>query len=366
MSPEMWRRPSLALAALGLAAAAIAIPGSVEAASGWQITRSPSSMGSGSSTTVHVEFWNLGGTKGDWKLGCVTIRIPAGMGVSSATVTSRPAGTDWAATIGGLTTVTIHPSRGGDRLDAGQPDRIETDIVVSGLGLGSVTWTAHAFQVEDCTKSFNEPIFLSILSPTPAPTAKPTPAPTPVPTPTPTIAPTPRPVATPTPTPRPTGIASPTLTAQPTTATSAPSVDPGPTPAGSGDVAPSDPGASASPSPTPPLEPTPTTGGGTGVVTAGDDGSGTSPGAAIVMPGVDGVDPKAGSIALSGLAFFPFASVEWLVPGLVLTVPGLLIVVVVLIQLVGGLAWIPIARRRLEGADIPSRHASPPSGRPSA
>ena len=47
-----------------------------------------------------------------------------------------------------------------------------------------------------------------------------------------------------------------------------------------------------------------------------------------------------------------FGGVEWLVPGLVLTVPGLLIVLVVLLQVIGALAWVPVARRRLGGADV--------------
>ena len=61
-----------------------------------------------------------------------------------------------------------------------------------------------------------------------------------------------------------------------------------------------------------------------------------------------------GSVALSGLSAMSFGGVEWLVPGLVLTVPGLLIVLVVLLQVVGALAWVPVARRRLGGAPTPA------------
>jgi hypothetical protein len=39
------------------------------------------------------------------------------------------------------------------------------------------------------------------------------------------------------------------------------------------------------------------------------------------------------------------------VPGLVLTFPGLLIVAIVALQAAGALAWIPVVRRRLGGAD---------------
>jgi len=38
---------------------------------------------------------------------------------------------------------------------------------------------------------------------------------------------------------------------------------------------------------------------------------------------------------------------EWQVPGLLLSVPGLLLVLVVGLQLIGGLAWLPVVRRRL-------------------
>jgi len=44
-----------------------------------------------------------------------------------------------------------------------------------------------------------------------------------------------------------------------------------------------------------------------------------------------------------------FESFEWAVPALVLTVPGILIVIAVLAQALIGLAWLPIARRWLGG-----------------
>jgi hypothetical protein len=48
--------------------------------------------------------------------------------------------------------------------------------------------------------------------------------------------------------------------------------------------------------------------------------------------------------------------VGWTVPALVLSVPGILVVIVVALQLIGGAAWLPIARRML------SRTSSPRSG----
>jgi hypothetical protein len=45
--------------------------------------------------------------------------------------------------------------------------------------------------------------------------------------------------------------------------------------------------------------------------------------------------------AMSGL------SLAWVVPGLTLMVPGLLIVLVVIAQAAGGLIWLPIIKRRI-------------------
>jgi hypothetical protein len=77
------------------------------------------------------------------------------------------------------------------------------------------------------------------------------------------------------------------------------------------------------------------------------------------MPGVDRDDPQAGGIALSGLTALTFGGVEWLVPGLLLTVPGTLIVLVMLLQAAGALVWVPVARRRLGRDDAPVRRVAP-------
>jgi hypothetical protein len=44
-----------------------------------------------------------------------------------------------------------------------------------------------------------------------------------------------------------------------------------------------------------------------------------------------------------------FAGFEWAVPALVLTVPGILIVIAVVVQTMIGLVWLPVARRSLDG-----------------
>jgi hypothetical protein len=61
-------------------------------------------------------------------------------------------------------------------------------------------------------------------------------------------------------------------------------------------------------------------------------------------------DPFLGTAALGALGAF-----GWAVPGLVISVPGLLILLVVAAQVAGGLAWLPIARRRIGGFDLGRR-----------
>jgi hypothetical protein len=185
----------------------------------------------------------------------------------------------------------------------------------------------------------------------PKPTPSPTPVPTPSPTPRPTPSPTPRPLPTvPLPTlPLPTTPPDPTATPRPT-----PTATPRPTPT-------ADPTAEPTPSPTtvaatqgpsgPPL-------GGTG---DGSGGSGAPPTPAptqppsttFVVPIDDLVDPDRPMVVdASDIVFGGF---EWQVPGLLLSVPGLLLILAVALQLVGGLAWLPVVRRRLGAFRIASR-----------
>jgi hypothetical protein len=57
-----------------------------------------------------------------------------------------------------------------------------------------------------------------------------------------------------------------------------------------------------------------------------------------------------------------FDGFEWAVPALVLTVPGLLIVIAVLVQSLIGLAWLPVTRRWL-GNDRRRPRAAPLAAR---
>jgi hypothetical protein len=83
-------------------------------------------------------------------------------------------------------------------------------------------------------------------------------------------------------------------------------------------------------------------------MTAGGGGpGGSAPGGApdgftVGPPGrspVDGLGP----VDLTGFG----GAIDWVVPSLVLSVPGLLVVIAVVAQLIGGAAWVPLVRRWL-------------------
>ena len=48
-------------------------------------------------------------------------------------------------------------------------------------------------------------------------------------------------------------------------------------------------------------------------------------------------------------------SLTWAVPSLVLAVPGLLLVLAVMAQAVGGVLWLPVIRRRIGGFGLGNR-----------
>ncbi len=352
----------VAIVALLAVAGVSAGPGRA-AASTWTITLAPSTIEAIQATTIKATFWNLGGPDGQQDLGCVRIAIPATMTVSATQVTDAPPGTIWKASKAGLTTVTIKTPSGGDRLPPGQPGAsVTAAIIVSAALPGTYTWTANAFRAQDCKDSFNDPAQLTVivtltLLPTPKPTT--TPQPTSIPTlpplptaipPLPTLRPLPTvpPSSTPTPTPRPTPTPVVTPT-PPANATLSPSTA-GTPPASSTTEPPGTPGSGSAPGP----------GGGPSV----DPSAGASPaiGAAFVMPGTgtggNGSADRPTVTLTSGIAT-PFGGgFAWAVPGLVLSVPGLLLVlVVILAQALGAVAWLPVVRRRIGAFGLRGRDA---------
>jgi len=114
-------------------------------------------------------------------------------------------------------------------------------------------------------------------------------------------------------------------------------------------------------SPDPDPEPEP----GPGETPAGSDRPATSePPLAAGLAGPPSVPPGAntydvGPIGIDGIDGLATASlgspgviIELAVPALVLTVPGLLLVLAVAAQIAGGLAWLPVVRRWLAGIGV--------------
>lgn len=205
---------------------------------------------------------------------------------------------------------------------------------------------------------------------TPSPTASPTPSPI-LPVPIPSLPLPTLPLATPTPTPRPSAAPTPAATAGTTpsatpsgTPSPATSTGPSPMPPGS---SPSTPGAAPSTGPNsePPdgsVVPSVGGGGSTDGSTGGDSSGRGSSGAPGSRPGLDGPfsvgGTEPGPDLVLDTAAVAFGGFEWAVPALVLTVPGLLLIVAVLAQATIGLAFLPVARRWL-GADRRRRREAP-------
>jgi hypothetical protein len=211
--------------------------------------------------------------------------------------------------------------------------------------------------------AWSAPVMVTItIGPAATPTASPSPAPTasPTPSPVPTAAPTPTPTARPTPrrTPKPT--ATPTATPPATPApTGGPGATPAPTPAPGITPAPSDvPEATARPAgqptagtPAPTTSPTPA-GGAVGGPPPGP-GSGAEP---YVLPST-----RFGAFETLGGDFGAFAGFEWAVPALVLSVPGLLLVLAVAAQAAAAMLWLPLVRRWLGGLGVRRRRREAPA-----
>jgi Bacterial Ig domain len=197
--------------------------------------------------------------------------------------------------------------------------------------------------------------------PTPTPTPKPTPSPTPTPTPAPTPSPSPTLTPAPTATPRPTPTPTPRPTSPPTLP-EVPTVPPVPTLPAIGSPSPgSTPTRTPSPSPTsrttaepaststsrPTSTPTnPGAGGGPVAPSSGGSGGGGGMPPPLIDEGPFTINApdRGGAVELDD-ASIVLAGFEWAVPGLVLTVPGLLLIIAVIAEAMIGFAWLPVARR---------------------
>ncbi len=86
-----------------------------------------------------------------------------------------------------------------------------------------------------------------------------------------------------------------------------------------------------------------------------DDGDDTAqPGIDFQVPGIGQASGSGNVVFADSDLFAPFAGdFEWVVPGLVLTLPGLLLVLAITIQAIGAMAWLPLVRRRIGGFGRP-------------
>jgi hypothetical protein len=240
------------------------------------------------------------------------------------------------------------------------------------VGVRTFTYRASDGAASSSTATVSINVKAPAPTPTPAPTPAPTPGPTPPPTPRPTLPPLPLPTlplpTLPLPTmPLPT-LPLPSISLPPlpgASATPTPSIGPGGSPGASATATPS---ASFSPSASPGSNPSP--GGSTDP--SSTPGPGADPSAPIVGPGsVGGVPPgDEGGFTVGFSGFGPIdglvdvdvvgfdAFLEWAVPALVLSVPGLLLLLAVLAQAAGGLLWLPMVRRWLGGVGVRKRQSA--------
>lgn len=353
------------VAAAGLSAALLLaaphLPAQAESAL-WTLVATPLTATTGAAATFTLTATNedpLADLSGPSRIGCIVVDVPGNFGVLSAAILSAP-GSTWSAARAG-NRVTVRASSGGDRLRT--LDSLRFTVGTAVVSAGSLAWSARAFVSTNCTGSgavLGLPPVIVVtgptVTPTPVPTPPPTPAPTPRPTPPPTPQPTPNPTTrpppastsrpTPDPTPRDTPDAS--VTATPTPADSPrvlPSGSPIATP-GAASATPPSTGASLGGDPSPPgnqsADPTPTAPIAGGIVLGPDEGpQGPDEGN---EANIEPIEVRLGPLGLLGGIDI------WAIPGLVIGLPGLLVALLVAVQALGALAWLP-AIRRLRGSD---------------
>jgi hypothetical protein len=211
---------------------------------------------------------------------------------------------------------------------AGRDAATHTESDSNHQALADAAADAHAVAAADA-----KPVAAAHLPPLPTllPTRPPTKTPRPDPSPTPSPTLTPEPTPTHDPSDRPTDPQPPAATATP--------------PPGSGSVTPS-------PSAEPDADALPP-------VTAGGSGPGNAAPGSQLRIGRDweadgGTGPQ---IDVSLAAIESLGTLSWAVPSLVLAVPGLLLVLAVLAQAVGGVLWLPVIRRRIGSFGVGRRRA---------
>lgn len=327
------------LSRLGFAlAVAVLVAGTAAPARGavlWTLTASPLTVTTGVQTTFSLRASLT--LPGDIR--CVEVEVPDNFTVQGAAVVGSNAGDGWFSEVFG-NEVWIRTKSGGSRLRL-IGDYVDFTITATAWSTGALPWASHSHPDTDCQGAESPvsvpPIVLVVepaATPTPSPTIVPTLAPTP--SPSPSVLPTPLPSAS---------IAVPHLsgaTPRPTTApSSAVPATPLATPSPASSPEESSPAQSSRPSGSveadvaPPPAPQPPSG-----------GAGEAEGLVIADPAstADGGAADAVPVGLGTLGLLGSIDI-WIVPGLLLGVPGLLVVAFVVLQALGALAWIPAIRR---------------------
>ena len=388
-------RRGLALAAAFLAL--LALPGTALAARAWTVSSSTLNLAAGSSTSVDLTVTDTGDSGSGADITCIRVHVASTFSISSATIvsirgqSSGAAYNAWAVIGPTSGVVTVKNAANNYPLKGSSPPNDKAVVRVTGVasGLLAETWSVDGSDTPGGAGStacgggaeVTKTLLFTVL-PGPTPTPSPTPTPTPTPTRSPTPTPTPAPTATPAPTPAPTPIPTPTPTLAPgqtprptPVPTPTPTLAPGQTasptntlgPGGSPSLAPGDtPIASLdeSPGPTesapvvaPPSNAAPD--GGSGGATTGHPGSGGllvggSGGGSGGSGGASSIGGL-GDAAISAITALPGGMLPWAYPSFALVVPGLLVIVVILAQAAGALAWLPIVRRNLGAFGIRRR-----------
>ena len=312
----LTRRGPLAIGpALGLLVASLVV-GTVAAAQDWTFTLTPSSMVEDVATDIRITVRNVSSDSGSGNdIGCIRVQAPSRTTVISAAIQSVSDGQEWRVSTSGSSGATITASAASktDRLSGNaSPESVVIRVRAKSSAPGAYTWSADASSDTACKVLFDEGQQATVVV---TPSGNSTPSPTPRATPRLTPAATPKPTAKPTPgaTPRPTSSPSPIPTASP-----GPSASPVATGAGS-----------THPSSTPPPA-------------AGLTLPGAQPGFAI------GSGPEADSMVLVSSSLDLVGQLSaWVVPGLAMMAPGLLVLLAVLLQVVGGAGWLPVVRRHV-------------------
>ena len=344
---------SAAIAVAGMAA--LAGPAPAASTTSWSWSLAPLNLVENVPTNVSTTF-----TNGSSTIGCIVVKVPPGFSLAGVSIPTLPGGDAWTYSASGSL-----PSSGSSPAQVTFAARTLSDVLKSGekavfivrvtaLGSPLPAWNATAYeglttsgQRLGSAQSQPNPFKITVpATPPPAPTPIPTLPPTPAPTATAT--PTPAPAATATPTPAADATPTPTAGIQPTPpdATPAPTTaaltaPPSGTPSASPSSTPSaSPSSSASASGSPEIFPAPIA-----IVTRG------SPPPPVARESGVNLDigglPAGGTVHLDSQTVGGMGMFAWAVPVAFLGLPGLVLILIVLVQ--AGFAWffVPVTNRVL-------------------